>query len=73
LQANRSEALDLLGVGDLNLPTTAPERVVHEAGSGHRLDHGADRSAVELVDWPGEGLQRLTIWRADQPVELVAL
>jgi hypothetical protein len=28
---------------------------------------------VELVDPPGESLQRLAVWRADQLVEVAAL
>jgi hypothetical protein len=41
-------------VGDLDLPALPLERVVDEAGAGHRLDHGADRLVVDLLDAAGE-------------------
>ena len=40
------EALDLHGVGDLDVPARLLERVMHEAGPVHRLHHRADRLAV---------------------------
>jgi hypothetical protein len=42
LQAN---ALDLLRVGDLDLPARHLQLVVHEAGAVHRLDRGVHRVA----------------------------
>jgi hypothetical protein len=46
LAGQRREPLHLLRIGDLDLPTRELEPVVHEAGAVHRLDRGADRSAV---------------------------
>jgi hypothetical protein len=64
LQAKRGEALDLLGVGDLDLPALLLERVVDQAGAGHRLDEGADGLSVDLLDPPGEPSQRVGVgWR----------
>jgi hypothetical protein len=37
------------------------ERVVDEPRSGHRLDHGADRFGVDLLDPASEGLQRVDV------------
>ena len=39
LARQRRQPLDLLRVGDQNLPAEALQRVVNEAGAGHRLDH----------------------------------
>ncbi len=64
LAGERGEALDLLGVGDLDLPALLLERVVDEAGAGHRLDHGADGLSVDLLDSAGEPSQRVGVgWR----------
>ena len=52
-----SEALDPLGIGDLDVPAVLLERVVNEPGAGHRLDHGADRLCMNLVDPPRERSQ----------------
>jgi hypothetical protein len=43
LARQRPQALDLLRVGDLDLPTTALQRVVHEPRAVHRLDRRLDR------------------------------
>jgi hypothetical protein len=48
LARERCEPLDLLRVGDLDLPAGELEPVVHEAGAVHRLDRGADRRAVAI-------------------------
>jgi hypothetical protein len=42
------EALDLLGIGDLDVPAEKLELVVDEAGPVHRLDRRADRLAVAI-------------------------
>jgi hypothetical protein len=48
LAGQRRQPLDLLRVGDLDLPARELEPVVHEARAVHRLDRGADRRAVTL-------------------------
>jgi len=48
LAGQRCEALDLLCIGDLDLPTGRLELVVHEARPVHRLDRRADRLAVTV-------------------------
>src|SRR2546421_5030546 len=47
LACQRRETLDLLGVGDLDRPALLLEGVVDDARAGHRLDHGADRLAMD--------------------------
>jgi hypothetical protein len=44
LHASGASPLDLLRVGDLDLPAAALQRVVHEPGAVHRLDRGAYES-----------------------------
>jgi len=46
---------------------------VDEPGAGHRLDHGADRLSVDLVDPLGERSQALDVRRDDELVEVLAL
>jgi hypothetical protein len=41
LAGQRREPLDLLRVGDQDLPAELLERVAHEPRAGHRLDHPA--------------------------------
>ena len=73
LQAKRREALDLLGVCDLDRPALLLERVVDEPSAGHRLDHGADGLCVDVVDPAGEGPQRAGVGRDGELVEVLAL
>jgi hypothetical protein len=54
------EALDLLGVGDLNVPTEALEGVVYEASTVHRLDGGPYGSA-QPCDIAHQAPQRLHV------------
>jgi hypothetical protein len=61
LAGERREPLDLLRFGDLDRPAAGLERVVDEPRSGHRLDHGADRFGVDLLDPASEGLQRVDV------------
>ena len=49
------------------------ERVVDDPGAGHRLDHRADRLAVDLLDPAGEGPQRVDIGRDSELVEVLSL
>ena len=64
LAGQRRQPLDLLGVGDLDLPALLLERVVDDPGAGHRLDDRADGLPVDLVDAPGEPAQRVGVgWR----------
>jgi hypothetical protein len=73
LQAQGSEALDLLGVGDLDVPAFLLERVVDKAGARHRLDHRANGLAVNFGDSPGEGPQSFGVrWRGEL-IEVVSL
>jgi hypothetical protein len=48
LTRERRQTFHLLRIGDLDLPTCELEPVVHEAGSVHRLDRGADRRTVTI-------------------------
>ena len=64
LAGQRREALDLLGVGDLDVPALLLERVVDEPSTSHRLDDGADRLCVNLVDSSRERSQRVEVRRA---------
>ena len=48
-------ALDLLRVGDLDVPALLLERVVDEPGAGHRLDD-LDAATVILDPERGSGL-----------------
>jgi hypothetical protein len=54
LHRERRQALHLPGVGDLDRPAGPLEGVVDDPGAGHRLDHGADRLAVDPLDPAGE-------------------
>jgi hypothetical protein len=55
------QPLHLLGVGDLDVPAFSFEGVVDDPGAGHRLDHRADRLAVDLLDSSGESSQRVDV------------
>ncbi|MGE5747079.1 MAG: hypothetical protein ACM33U_07455 [Solirubrobacterales bacterium] len=47
-------------------PAFLLERVVDEAGAGHRLDHRADGLTVDLLDAAGEPAQRVGVgWRGE--------
>jgi LytS/YehU family sensor histidine kinase len=69
LAGQRREALDLLRVGDLDVPALLLERVVDEPSTGHRLDHGADRLCVNVVDSSRERSQRVEVRRDGELVE----
>jgi hypothetical protein len=73
LAGQRREALDLLRAGDLDHPALLLERVVDEAGAGHRLDHRADRLSVDLRDPAGEPSQRVDVGRDGELVEMRSL
>jgi hypothetical protein len=74
LAGQRSQALDLLGVGDLDLPAAALERVVHEPGAVHRLDRRPDRRlAVALLDPACEAQQAVAVGRHRPELDLIAL
>jgi len=49
------------------------ERVVDEPRPRHRLDHGADRLRVDLVDPASERPQRVDVGRDGQLVEVLSL
>ena len=55
--------LDLLRVGDLDLPALLLERVVDEPGAGHRLDDRPDGLGVDLVEPAREPPQGLDVGR----------
>jgi hypothetical protein len=61
LAGQRCEALDPLGVGDLDVPALGLERVVDEPGAGHRLDDRVDVLAANLADSPRERSERVDI------------
>jgi hypothetical protein len=46
---------------------------VDESGAGHRLDHCADRLAVDLLYPAGECLQRVDVGRDGELVEVLSL
>jgi hypothetical protein len=73
LQANGARPLDLLRVSDLDVPALLLERVVDQAGTRHRLDHGAHRLPVNLLDAPGERPQRIGIGRRGELVQVLAV
>jgi hypothetical protein len=62
LAGRRRQALQLLRIGDLDLPPGELEPVVHEAGAVHRLDRGADRFAV-MVESRRQRVQAISIRR----------
>jgi hypothetical protein len=70
LAGHRREALDLLGVGDLDVPALLLERVVDEPSTSHRLDDGAHRLCVNVVDSSRERSQRVDVRRDGELVEL---
>ena len=70
LARQRGKPLHLLGVGDLDRPALLLEDVVHEPSAGHRLDDGADRLCVYLVDSSRERSQRIDVRRDGELVEL---
>jgi hypothetical protein len=72
LAGQRSEPLDLLRIGDLDIPAHLLERVVDEPGAGHRLDHGADRLAMDLVDPAGQPSERIDVRRDRELVEVLS-
>jgi hypothetical protein len=46
---------------------------VDEPSTGHRLDRGADRLVVDLIDPASEPPQRVDVGRDGEPVEVSAL
>jgi hypothetical protein len=73
LAGERRQALDLLGVGDLDVPAGLLEGVVDEAGAAHRLDHRADGLAMGLLDPPREGSQCVRVGRRGQLIQVLSL
>jgi hypothetical protein len=73
LACRGSEALDPLGVCGLDLAALPLERVVDEPGAGHRLDHGANRLAVDLVDPASERSEPLDIGPDCELIEMIPL
>lgn len=70
LAGQRRQALDLLGVGDLDRPAAGLKRVVDDPRAGHRLDNGADGLSMDLPDPPREGSQRVHVGRDDELLEV---
>ena len=54
LQASGARPLTFWASAISTVPALLLERVVDEPGAGHRLDHRADRLAVDLLDPAGE-------------------
>jgi hypothetical protein len=73
LAGQRRQPLDLLGIGYLDRPTLLLERVVHQPGAGHRLDHGADGPAMNFIDAPRQCPQRVCVGRNGELVQVLAL
>jgi hypothetical protein len=83
LQASGANPLDLLCVGDLDLPTGALELVVDETRAVHRLDRRADRRAMATnslaqatqtigVRWRRPDLDRRTLSVEQMEIETLA-
>jgi hypothetical protein len=70
LQASGARPFTLLRVGDLDVPAFPLERVMHEAGTGHRLDHTANRLPIGLVDPPGKAPQPIRVRRRGELVDV---
>jgi hypothetical protein len=70
LQASGCQAVDLLGVGDLDRPAAGLKRVVDDPRAGHRLDNGADGFSMDLPDPPRERSQRVHVGRDGELVEV---
>jgi hypothetical protein len=62
LASQGRQPLDLLRVGDLDLPAVKLEPVVREAGAVHRLDRGADRRVV-TIESSRQAEQAVSVWR----------
>jgi hypothetical protein len=62
LAGQRGQALDLLRVGDLDLPPGQLKLVVDEPGAVHRFDRGHDRLA-KPGGLPGQAPQPISVWR----------
>jgi hypothetical protein len=60
-------------VGDLDVPAAGLERVVDQAGAGHRLDDAADGLCMDLVDSSREPLQRIDVRWNGELVEVLSL
>jgi hypothetical protein len=69
LARQRRQPLHPLRVGDLDVPALLLERVVDQAGTGHRLDHTANRLPIALVNPPSQRPQRVHIRRRGEPVD----
>ena len=72
LACQRRETLDLLGVGDLDRPALLLEGVVDDPCAGHRLDHRADRLAVDFLDAASEPSQRVDVGRYRELVQMLS-
>jgi hypothetical protein len=70
LAGERRQPVYLLRVGDLDVPAFLFERVVDEAGAGDRLDHRANRLAIDIVDPPRKRSQRVRVRRRRQLVDV---
>jgi hypothetical protein len=73
LQALGAKPFDLFGVGDLDRPAQLLERVVDEAGAGHRLDRRADGLGVRLLDPTRQRSQGVAVGRDGELVEVLSL
>lgn len=73
LAGKRRQALHLLGVRDLDRPAGLLEGVVDDPRPGHRLDHRADRLAVDLVDPAGERPQRVDVGGDGELIEMLSV
>jgi hypothetical protein len=72
LAGQRRQALHLVRVCDLDIPALLLERVVDEPGTGHRLDHRANRLPIDPVDPPGESPQRIRVGRHGELVDVLS-
>ena len=63
----------LLRVGDLDRPALLLEGVVDDPCAGHRLDHRADRLAMDFLDAASEPSQRVDVGRYGKLVQMLSL
>jgi hypothetical protein len=74
LARQRPQALDLLGIGDLDLPAAALQRVVHEPRAVHRLDRRPDGDrAMTQLDRAREPTQPIAVGRRRTDLDTTSL
>jgi hypothetical protein len=70
LQASGAKPFTLCASAISTSQPSCFERVMHETGTDHRLDHTANRLPIALADPPGERPQRIRIRRRRELVDV---